>query len=183
MSDKDRLITQELLRTLFDYDPNTGVLTHRTREGANSKSFNSQLAGRPAGTCQNSGYMQVSIKTKEGRKLYLAHRAIFMLVYGYIPDEVDHINRSRTDNRLINLRGATHTQNQANKKLGKTARSGFRGVWYSESKNLWRAQGSQEGKTITLGYFKTGEEAAETYNNYAISKYKEFAVLNPLEGL
>lgn len=183
MSAKDRLISQELLRGLFDYDPDTGVLTHKVREGANSKSFNTQLAGRPAGTCQNSGYTQVSIKTKEGRKLYLAHRVIFMLVYGYVPDEVDHVNRVRTDNRLTNLREATHSQNQANKPTTRTAKSGLRGLWYVEGRDLWRVQCNRKGKTKTVGYFKTKKEAAEVYNSFAVAEFGEFAVLNQLEGL
>ena len=183
MSAKDRLIRQELLKELFDYDPDTGVLTHRARCGANSKGFNAQFAGRPAGACQNSGYIQVGIKTSEGSKTYLAHRVIFMLVHGYIPDEVDHLNRTRTDNRLINLRDATHSQNQANKTPKRTAKSGLRGVWYVEGRDLWRVQCNRNGSTKTVGYFKTKKEAVEAYNSFAVAEFGGFAVLHPLEGL
>jgi len=179
-SNKDLLINQALLQSLFDYDAETGLLCHKRREGNSAKvrAFNIRYAGRPAGCKQNRGYLQVTVRTSEGSKLYLAHRIIYMLVYGYFPDEVDHINRDRRDNRISNLRAANHTQNQANKLAVAAAKSGFRGVWHVRSRDVWRAQCNQNGKTRTLGYFKTKEEAAIAYNEFAVAAYGEFAILN-----
>lgn len=183
-SNKDQLINQHLIESLFDYEPETGLLCHKPKEGSTPRdvAFNKRYAGKPAGCQQNSGYLQVVIRTAEGSKLYLAHRVIYMLVYGYLPDEVDHINRDRMDNRLNNLREASHAQNQANKLVATAAKSGFRGVWHVKGKTVWRAQCSQKGKTITLGYFKTKEEAAKAYNDFASANHGEFAILNNVVG-
>ncbi len=179
-TDKNLLINQGLLKTLFDYNPETGVLTHKRREGTGSHAvvFNKTYAGHPAGSVQNNGYAQVSVKTTLGTKSYLAHRVIFLLAHGHLPEEIDHVNRDRLDNRIDNLRAATHSQNQACKKVKKAAKSGFRGVWHVQPRGVWRAQGSQDGKTKTLGYFAAPEDAARAYNDYALERFGEFAALN-----
>lgn len=42
------------------------------------------------------------------------HRVLWFMAYGYWPLEVDHKNRKRNDNRLINLRDVTHKENCIN---------------------------------------------------------------------
>ena len=48
-----------------------------------------------------------------GHRLY-AHRVAWYLTYGFWPSEIDHINRDKTDNRLVNLREATASTNSFN---------------------------------------------------------------------
>lgn len=176
---KDLLISSEMLHNLFTYDQSTGFLIHKVRtEGHNVRDWNSKYAGKSAGTKQNKGYISITIKTSKGRKSYLAHRVIFMLLYGTIPDEVDHINRDRSDNRIENLRGATHSQNQAHRTQVTISKSGYRGVWFDKGTGKWRAGISVDGKGKTIGRYATKELAAMAYNASAVLHHGEFATLN-----
>lgn len=74
---------------------------------------------------------------------------------------VDHINCIRTDNRLVNLRWSTHSQNNQNRKLSSRNTSGINGVGFNKSRNRWRAQIKIDGISVHLGYFKTIEEAQQ----------------------
>lgn len=64
--------------------------------------------------------------------------------------EVDHINRNTLDNRKENLRIITHKENARNTSIGKNNKSGFIGVSFDKSKNLWRAMIKVDGKQISL---------------------------------
>ena len=74
--------------------------------------WNGKYAGRPALTSIDPrGYYRGAIG---GRSVY-AHRVAIALCSGEWPsDEVDHINRDRSDNRLCNLRVVTHSENRKN---------------------------------------------------------------------
>src|ERR1039458_5689462 len=52
--------------------------------------------------------------------------------------EIDHVNGDPGDDRLINLREATHAQNQANRRKG--LHSVQKGVKRSRSGNRWEAR-------------------------------------------
>lgn len=97
--------------------------------------------------------------------------------------EVDHINRNRTDNRRCNLRLCTGNQNRANvpkpsfiKKRSATRYSKFKGV--AKKHRRWTARAVLDGKKIWLGSFKTEMEAAAAYDAFSKKTYGEFAVLN-----
>jgi hypothetical protein len=95
----------------------------------------------------------------------------------------DHINRDGLDNRKLNLRAASHSQNALNKKMSSPrGSSSFKGVWRCGSK--WRAVATVYGKTKRLGLFANENEAAIAYNEYVKSHGDGYARLNVLlEGL
>lgn len=95
-------------------------------------------------------------------------------MYDQIPDEVDHINQIKTDNRLINLRTCCRAQNKWNTKKLKNNRSGFKGVSFHKSSKLYRARMCLHGKHIMLGYFVTAEEAYAVYCARADIEHGEF---------
>lgn len=158
----DRQLTQEYVRSLFDYDPETGVLTwkERPREHFSTdrawNSTNARCAWKPTGQRPTSdGYLEVCI---DGR-LYKAHRIIWLWCNGYLPDETDHDNGVRSDNRLSNLRATSHAGNMKNKGKRKDNRSGVTGVGWHAKDRRWVAHITVGGRQRRLGGFVDKDEA------------------------
>jgi hypothetical protein len=90
---------------------------------------------------------------------------------------VDHQNHNGLDNRLINLRPATKSQNSQNRKKS-LGLSKYKGVsWYSRD-HKWEAYIGIDSHLIHLGHFDNEQSAAEAYNQAAIGLFGEFACLN-----
>lgn len=96
--------------------------------------------------------------------------------------EVDHVNGDGRDNRRVNLRLATHSQNMANQRKRRDGISSrYKGVWYERRrKRPWRAKIKVRGRQVNLGYFETEEEAAYAYNLAALEHFGGFARLNEI---
>ena len=111
----------ELARKLFDYNPETGELLWRISP-PRKPSFKGQEAG-----CfrYQDGYLSIGVSGK----VYLAHRIIWLIVYGEWPEnQIDHINGCGKDNRLANLRDVSAQINSRNSKLYKNNTSRVPGV-------------------------------------------------------
>jgi hypothetical protein len=173
LRDPSSLPTADQVRELLTYDPETGVLTWLPRrgDGRATKSWNAKHAGKQAGTPEsNYGYVQVGLF---GR-IYLAHRIILLLATSeWPPTEVDHVNGIRTDNRIANLRLATPSQNQANRKRPATNTSKFKGVTWDRGR--YKAQIIVRGKYLHLGHFATPEDAHAAYCSAARAHFGQFA--------
>jgi hypothetical protein len=74
-------------------------------------------------------------------------------------DQIDHINRIRTDNRISNLREVSHKQNHQNRSKSSHNTSGHSGVSWYKQKSRWRAQITHNQKDIHLGLFTNLEDA------------------------
>lgn len=120
------MITQERLKELFDYSPETGEFTRKVSRG-------NQKAGSIAGTL-DSGYVRIKVD----RKLYFAHQLAFLYMEGYMPEEVDHINRITWDNRWINIRPSTRQENSRNKTA--RSKSGYLGVFWFKRDHKWHVR-------------------------------------------
>ena len=134
-----------------------------------------------------SGYAVRHQQKKEygnnSRKMVKMHRVINKTP---IDLYTDHCNQNRLDNRKINLRTATNSQNQANVKLLNNI-NGYRGVCkyihnYNEKKP-WAARIKVKGKGVFKGMFYSKEEAALAYNELAIKYFGEFANLNQIRRI
>lgn len=147
------MLTQERLKELFDYDPETGNLIWRVDRGTN------KMRGKIAGYVHSKGYRHV--RTGEGQ--FKAHRIIWVYHYGIEPKEhIDHINGNCSDNRLENLREATRSENMQNrKKAHKNSSVGLMGV--QRNGKRWKATIRVNTVSIYLGTFDTPESAHDAY--------------------
>lgn len=120
-------LTQEELKSLFNYNPQTGEFTRKYTTGGQEK-------GQVAGGIGSHDIIYIRIP---GRDKYVAHRLAWLYMTGEFPFvDIDHIDHNRSNNRWSNLRIATRSQNKANY-LHKAGISGTRGVWPHHSR--WRA--------------------------------------------
>ena len=112
------MITQEYLKSILDYNLDTGIFTWKVNKSKRSN------IGDVAGWSYN-GYVSIEIDNKP----YKAHRLAWLYVYGEIPKNlIDHVNNNRADNRISNLRKATYQENSENYKTPKTNKSGVKNV-------------------------------------------------------
>ncbi len=88
--------------------------------------------------------------------------------------QVDHKNGDTLDNRRENLRVATSSQSNANRRRNKNNKSGFKGVTWDKRKQTWRAT-IYHGKQYHLGYFDTPEGAHDAYVAKALELFGGFA--------
>ena len=144
-------LTQERLKELLSYDPQSGVfrwIANRPRA----------RAGDIAGCLSSGGYMRAQVA---GRS-YPLHRLAFLYMEGAFPaDEVDHINRDRLDNRFSNLRKVEKAANLRNKGVYRNSALGITGV--SQRGSRYRAYINRDGRRVGLGTFDTLAEAKQAY--------------------
>lgn len=156
-------ITKELLHELFEYKD--GNLYWKTAISNRVK------VGKPAGNFGNRGYLQVGLN---GR-LYLAHRIIFFMHYGYFPEFLDHKDGNRLNNKIENLRVASRSENNYNQKMRKDNTSGIKGVSFSKSHKKWRAFIQVDKQYKHLGYFDSAEKATKAIKKVRKQLHGEFA--------
>jgi len=136
--------SQSDLKERYIYNPKTGVFTWRV-------DFGCRKAGDIAGGICGSRYRYLCIN----RVLFLAHRAAWIYVYGYLPETgLDHINHDRDDNRIDNLRIASYAINSRNRKIPSANKSGVMGVSWSEPNKKWQARIWISRKGISLGSYE-----------------------------
>jgi hypothetical protein len=159
----DQNLTKEILNFLFDYKD--GELYWKFSLSSKSPK------GNIAGSIKHDGYRRIGLD----KKVYLAHRLIYMMFYGYMPEIVDHIDGNKLNNKIDNLRGATKSQNCQNQKIPIGNTSGYKNVRWSKTKQRWCVNLRALNKDIHIGYFKD-IELADLVAQEARDKYhKEFA--------
>lgn len=152
------------LSDVLSYDESTGLLHWKQTVARNVK------IGSVAGSVRSDGYLVVRYKGEQ----YPAHRLAFFLKNNRWPEgEVDHINGDKSDNRWINLREATRSENMRNRGSYIRNTSGFKGV--SKQGKKWRANICSNGVRTYLGCFLTKEEAFAVYQRAAREQHGNFA--------
>jgi len=148
-------LTAERLRSLLDYDPETGVFTRRVP-------LTGWKVGSVAGHICPDGYVRIGIDYVS----YLSHRLAWYWVTGSWPlGVIDHFNGNKSDNRFANLRDVTLSVNQQNtRKASKNSSSGFLGVNFL--KGRWVSRITVNGRYVHIGRFDTAIEAHEAYLDY-----------------
>jgi hypothetical protein len=128
---------------------------------------------KPAGTLESDGYVKIVINGKRHR----AHRIIWQMFNGSIPDEIkiDHRDLDRANNDILNLRLGSNQENARNTGKQSNNTSGYKGVSYNAScKKKWVANAKVNGKTKYIGCFDTPELAYEAYCEYVKPIHGEF---------
>ena len=163
---KDTDIQIAYLRECFSYDSNDEVTwLHRPRKHFLSDqawhTFNTRFAGRSAGTLsKRDGYRHVRLTIAGRKRDLLVHRVAWALVHDCWPDDqVDHINRDRSDKKIRNLREATHAQNTQNASLRSDNASGVKGVYWHKDKREWCAEIAVNGRRLIFGRFDSFMDA------------------------
>ena len=154
------MITQAELKDLVDYVD--GQLVAKT----NSKQ---RKVGKMLGTLTPKGYLKASVHGKVQR----IHRLVFLYFHGYFPLQIDHIDGNRTNNRIQNLREATSTQNNQNRKA--IGASKIKGVYWHKQSKKWVAAICIRRKNIHLGSFEKIEDAALVATKARKELHGEFA--------
>lgn len=150
----EEMLSQDELKELLHYEPETGVFTWKERKLSSFKNtrcgatWNTRFAGKVAGWYDNLGYIYIRVN----KVLYPAHRLAILYTTGEFPNDViDHINRDTSDNRLLNIRCCSHADNMQNK----VNNSKVIGTCFNKSRNKWNAYTKQTSseKQSLIGYF------------------------------
>jgi|HubBroStandDraft_6_1064221.scaffolds.fasta_scaffold04429_5 hypothetical protein len=143
-------LTQDALRRIIDYDPDTGIFTWRIQARPQTS------VGSRAGYPKEHGYRVIGI----GQREYYEHRLAWLYTVGTWPRaQIDHINMDRADNRWVNLREATQGENHRNKRAYKNNTSGFKGVFFHKPTAKYLGIVTRDGVSYSTRYFAEPEQA------------------------
>lgn len=158
-------LTQEYLKSILDYNPNTGIFTWKLKKAARI------IIGSIAGTRRKDGYIHIQIDGKN----YLGHRLAFLFMTGAIPSKVDHKDLDTSNNIWSNLRNASNSQNGANRLKLSNNGSGYKNVTWQKSASKWKVVVHKNGKDHYAGLFTELKDAVETANKLRKELFGEFA--------
>ena len=159
------MLTQESLKELLSYDPETG-------EWFWLKCPRASFVRKSAGWIDAYGYRRVKINGHT----YICSRLAFLYMTGEMPkEEVDHIDRDPGNDRWANLREADRTGNCQNRSMRRDNISGVIGVFWNSQRGKWQVQVNK----IHIGLFTDLEEAKAARLAAVQLMHGDFAVLNP----
>lgn len=157
------MLTDEELRARYAYDPETGTIFTKHARGRLTPTYLRSHENR---------YWKIRVKSGGKSKDIRAHQLAFFLAHNRWAEEIDHVNDDGRDNRLVNLRECTRSQNTGRARRENS--TGYRGVSYSVKDKRYRAKCRHQW----LGDFHSPEDAARAYDAAARRAYGEFARLN-----
>ena len=135
------MISQEL--ALYHFDYKDGQLYWKNRTSNRNK------LGAKAGSPDKHGYVNICFNYKKHKM----HRIIYLMHYGYLPKEIDHIDGNPQNNAIENLREANRSQQLCNTKLRKNNSSGIKGVCWDKSKQKWLVRVNKDSKNVYMARF------------------------------
>lgn len=152
----DTILTQERLKELLHYNPETGIFTWKSKTHSKSP----VIIGSELKNTDKDGYLRVSLFCK----YYKLHRLAWFYVFGHWPkNQIDHINCNKKDNRINNLRDVSQSQNMQNIHTSNCNKeSGLpRGIYFELGK--YRARIKSNNVIKNLGSFDSLSDAVNAY--------------------
>lgn len=166
--DKESAVTPELLRLIFTYDDELGVLRRKS---------NGSVVGCLSSDPNKYSYVKIRVEGSD-YQIYL-HRAVWAHQKGAWPvGLLDHEDNDKSNCRIGNLRPADFSQNGANRKIVGNSVSRYKGVRKNQKDNGFVAMLQTGGKSVYLGYYPSDYLAAKAYDKEARSVFGEFAKTN-----
>lgn len=165
----DNLLSVELLRKYFSYDPLTGVITKLKLVSVKDR----VPVGAVIGGSPDNGYYRTKIF---GNRVFI-HQLAYALHTGVWANTlIDHKDRNPLNNRFENLRPASHQENQRNKLMTTPTKTGYRGVILKkDGRTRPYAASIRDGvRRVFLGHFSTAAEASAAYEAAAQDLHGEF---------
>ena len=136
------------------YEPETGLFYWLQKRGR-------QAPGSRAGSVKDRGYVSIFFN---GRRHY-AHRLAVVAMTGHAPDGVvDHIDGNPSNNRWLNLRVVSQSENMENRRFQpqRNSKTGLIGA-SPHANGGYVSQITRDGRRQYLGHFKTAHEAHQAY--------------------
>lgn len=147
------MITQEQLKELVHYDPETGIFTNKVARGNIPVG---KILGSPNHTDPRQTYLRLWIDGGH----YLLHRLAWLYVYGVLPNGIiDHIDNNKCNNRISNLRIVTHRVNSQKRLPNYNSKTGVTGVIWHKRNNAYVSRITVDGKLLNLGSFQDINDA------------------------
>jgi hypothetical protein len=160
------LPSQEELHRFFEYKE--GNLYWKIKTSQRIK------IGDKAGHLKTNGYIALKLNNLQ----YRMHRIIWAYHYSAIPNnlQIDHIDGNKANNKIENLRLATHSQNKSNNKRARCdSKSNILGVCWSKASRKWESHIRKNNKKIHLGYFANQNDAIAARKTAELQYFGEFA--------
>lgn len=169
------MITQERLKEVLTYNPDTGVFTYNIDNKANNRK-KGDVAGFKIAS-HDKFYLAIKID----KNLYrLSHLAILYMENRLPTKIVDHADRDTLNNKYRNLREVTESQNSHNYTKPSTNTSGVKGLY--KRKDGWQVRVMLHNKAYTAFFsvkadnWDLKKEEAITYlQNLRVKLHGEFA--------
>lgn len=149
----NNIFTQDDVVQLLNYDANTGVFSwKKKRRGVKT--------GVALGSDNGFGYLRITVL---GKSVY-AHRLAWFYVHGVWPETIDHINGCKSDNRIVNLKNCSISENNQNTHGPQVNnKSQTLGVSWHKKAKKWQAHICVYKERKYLGLFDDVNEAHKAY--------------------
>lgn len=165
----------------FTIEQSSGALIWKERPRSMFKSnracnaWNARFPGTRAGSISKDGRGRPAAAVRIFNRMHYVHRVVFFLTHGRHAKLVDHIDGNGLNNNPSNLREASINQNQHNRSVQRTSRSGVKGAMWSSQCSSWYSEIKANGKKHWLGLHLTKGLAAVAYAKASLRHHGQYS--------